>query len=553
MMDLIKSISKNEWRFVFWLVLAMLLITGLPYLYGYLSAPPGFVYTGLHALSPGDIPIYYSYINQVSQGELLVKNLFTTEPQTLGTFNVWWVLVGGLAKFFNLSIILVFQLVRLITIPIFIFFAYLFIAYFFSNPLQRKVALVFLLFSSGIGVYFASSIDLIDLQGTLSYWWPIDLWLTESNTFNALYQTSHFVASITLTLLIFLLMFLAFERSKLSYAVWAGVLSLAYFNFHPYYFPVIFGVLGLYLLLLIFQAQRLLWRQISYLALVFLISLPSVIYHIYLIFNSSVIAQRALQNVTLISPPIFIFLGYGFLWLGFGLGLLFLVKKQALNNKFVFLLFWLGVNVALIYSPFPFHSRYTQGLHIILVLFTVAGLFYCFDWLKQKLNPKVFDFWVNNPVLLGLLFLILFSPSTLYSVLRDIYFFSVQTEGVKTKLYLPQGVLEAIDWLGQQPPGQVVLAADIPSKFTPGFSGQTVYLAHAHETLFFDAKTSYALLFFADNKNEQIKINFLNDEKIDYILYSDYEKALGSFNPSTKDYLKLVFDSAQAQVYQVIR
>ncbi len=553
MKELIKSISKKEWWLIFSASIVMILITGVPYLFGYLTADFNMIYNGLHSLSPGDFPVYYSYINQVKEGNFLVKDLFTSEVQGGGTFNIWWVAVGLLAEIFNLPIILAFQLSRLLMIPVFIFVAYLFISYFFADKIKRKISLIFLLFSSGIGFFFAGQLNKIDFSGTKTYWWPIDLWLTEANTFNALYQTSHFIVSITLTILIFLLTIIAFEKRKFSYAVVSGILALFYFNFHPYYLPIIFGVLGIHLLILSWQAGTILWRQAGYLITIFLISLPSVIYHFWLVKIDPVVGQRALQNVTLISPPIFLFIGYGFLWLGFILGLFFSLKNKKLNNRLIFLLVWLGLNLALIFSPFPFQSRYTQGLHLVLVIFTVIGLFDFAEYLKIKLKPKAFNFWINNPALLILLFIILFCPSTLYSLFRDFYYFIYKPGEIKIELYLPNDVFTAIKWLGQQPKNQLVLGADIPSKFIPGFSGQTVYSAHAHETLFFYSKVAYLIWFFADNKNNEAKIRFLKKQGIDYVFYSDYEKQLGNFDPADKDYLKLVFSLPQAQIYQVIK
>jgi len=63
MKELINSIAKKEWRFIWLMAVVIMVLTGLPYLLGYLMAPPGATYDGLHSLSPGDIPIYYSYIN----------------------------------------------------------------------------------------------------------------------------------------------------------------------------------------------------------------------------------------------------------------------------------------------------------------------------------------------------------------------------------------------------------------------------------------------------------------------------------------------------------
>ncbi|MBI3290903.1 hypothetical protein HYZ76_01315 [Candidatus Falkowbacteria bacterium] len=550
MKKLIKLISIKEWRFIIALSAATVILTGLPYVFGFLTSPPDAVYNGLHALSPGDIPVYYSYINQVRSGDFFVKNLFTSEPQAIGTFNAWWFLVGIFAEFFNLPTILAFQLFRLLLIPVFVVTAYLFIVFFFKEEIKRKVCLIFLLFSGGIGFYFSGIVDRLDILDQVSYSWPIDLWLTESNTFNILYQTSHFIASITLTIWIFLLMILAFRLDKVSYAVISGFLGLFYFNFHPYYFPAVFGVLGLYLFVLMIQKSKFLWRGASYLLLAFTISLPSALYHFYLIAKSPVIGQRALQNVTEISPPIFVLLGYGFLVAGFFLGLYFLFRNKKFNTGHVFLVIWLLVNLGLVYSDFPFHSRYTQGINVVLVIFTVIGLFSLRDLLEIRLKPKVFDFWVNNPALLFLLFIFVFGTASLYSLSRDYYYFYFKPGQTYDSLYLSQDFMAAMSWLSDKPKSEVVLGAPLPSYFIPAFSGHPVYAAHGHETLFFYSKIVYVDNFF-QTKSDQVRRNFLGRESIKYLLYTKHEKKLGDFDPAGQDYLELVFDRPQAKLYRV--
>src|SRR3989338_4830610 len=550
MKALLKTITTSEWRFVCWLTLAVLALTGLPYLYGSWSAPAGTTYDGLHALAPGDVPVYYSYLYQIKAGEVLVKDLFTDEPQPLGTFNVWWFLVGTVARWLNLSPPLAFQLSRLLMIPVFTAVAYVFLSYIFSERAQRQLALVFLLFSSGLGVYAAGLLKVASVTDAETYRWPIDLWITEAVTFNALYQTPHFIASLTLMLLIFLLTLLAWERHRVSYAVVGGLLALFYFNFHPYYWPVIFGVLGLYLAIKTWQAKKILWWQAGYLGLVFLISLPSIAYHVWLLSSSPVIGQRALQNVTAISPWPFVLIGYGLLWPGLIVGVFYAWKKQHMNHQLQFLLVWFVVAVALIYSPLPFHSRYTQGLHVVLVTFTVVGLSGIWDDCRLRLTPGRFDFWFRNPTLWLLLFLGFFGASNLYSVARDLYYFSAKPAVVEPIFYLPNDAVVAMSWLGGQPAG-TVLAAEIPSKFLPGFSGHVVYAAHDDETLYFEAKQPLVFWFYADNKNDQAKQRFLLDRQISYVFYSAYERELGSFNPAGKDYLELVFDTPTAQIYRV--
>ncbi|MBN1779381.1 MAG: hypothetical protein JW816_04150, partial [Candidatus Buchananbacteria bacterium] len=398
MKKILETITQKEWQFVLWLIIIMIIITSLPYLVGYLSAWPGYVYNGLHSLSPGDIPVYYSYIYQVSHGQWLAKDLFTSEVQTVGTFNVWWFLVGGLAYLLHLSAPAAFHLSRILTIPILLVVVYLFISYFLAEQRQRKLAMLFLLFASGLGFFFAGPINQLDLTYTQAYWWPIDLWLTEAVTFNVLYQSSHFIVSLVLMLLIFLLILLAFDQNKFRYAFWGGVLALIYFNFHPYYLPSMLATLGVYWLYLSVRSGRILWQKLWYLIPVGIFSLVDAIYHFWLITAQPVIGLRALQNVTVISPIIFVVIGYGALWVGFLAGLVALFKKKQIA-KYSFLLIWFLVNIFFIYSPFPFHSRYVQGMHIVLVIFTVVGIFSIVDFYQKRWPSKKFDFWFNNTAL----------------------------------------------------------------------------------------------------------------------------------------------------------
>jgi len=551
MKKLLETISKDEWRFVFWLAIILVILTGIPYLFAYLMTKDGMVYNGIHALSPGDVAVYYSYINQIKDGHYFFKDLFTSEPQSLATFNVWWFLVGWLARFFNLSVVFAFQLSRLLMIPVLVITAYLFISYFFIEKIKRKTAAIFLFFSSGLGFYFAPFVPSFFSDQSTTMWWPTDLWISESITFNAIYQSSHFIASLVCTLLIFLLMLLAFEKKIFLYSVLTGLLTLFYLNFHPYYAPVVYGVLGFYVLYLFFKEKKILWLPVFYLIILFLISFPSVAYHYWLIAKSPVISLRSLQNVTLISPFIFVLAGYGFLVVGAIIGLIFLIKNKQIEDKFIFLFLWLSVNIFLIYSPFPFHSRYTQGLHVVLVIFTVYGLFSLKNYLFLKLSPDRYKWLASHKLFWPIFFVPLFFLSILFLIGRDYYYFSTQLPKTGEYLYISNDVMEAYKWLDCQESGKIILAADFTAKFIPGFSGQTVYTGHGQETLFFLTKNFWLNWFFYNDEQSESKKTFLIKNNIDYVFFGKHEKELGSFTPADKDYLELVFDSLNAKIYRV--
>lgn len=553
MKELIKSISKNEWRFVAVMALVMIVLVGLPYFYAFLRTPAGTIYNGLNSLTSGDNPIYYSWIEQNSRGEIFMKDPFTNEPQAVGLFNIFWFSVGLLSRIFNLSPIFAFHLSRLLLAPIFIFVAYVFISLFFPEATWRKTALIFLLFTSGIGAYFIAPLSFFDLSDKVGFWSPTDLWVPESITFLSLYKTPHFIASLIFMILIFLLMILSFSRKRLSYSIFAGFLALIYFNFHPYYIVTIFGSLGLYLLVLIFKEKKILYPQVGYYLLFIVLSSPSIFYHFWLLQNSPIMSWRNFQNVTLSPPFIFILIGYGFLWLLAGGGVFFLIKYKKFNNYFLFLIVWLLFSIFLVIFPNQYQSRYTQGLHFSLVIFSIIGYYGLREMILKKINLEKHGLWFDNRPLLAVLFILLLAISNIFNLFRDFYYFTFQPPPVKDYFYLPKEVVAAMKYLRQLPAGQTILAHPFDSFFIPGFSGQTVYAAHGIETINYEAKLPYLFWFFSSDKQAQKKYQFLINENIDYVFFRNQEKNLGLFNPDSKDYLKLVYQNLTVSVYQVIK
>jgi len=173
-------------------------------------------------------------------------------------------LVGNLAKIFNWSVIFSFHFIRLFLTPVFVVAVYIFFTLFFRESKERKLALIFLLFSDGVGAYFIAPFSLLDFSGQPGFGTPNDIWVPESITFLSLYKTPHFIASLILMILIFLLMLLAFEKKQFRYSFGAGILAAIYFNFHPFYIPLIFGTLFFYLTILIFKAKKILWFEVSH-------------------------------------------------------------------------------------------------------------------------------------------------------------------------------------------------------------------------------------------------------------------------------------------------
>ncbi len=541
MKKLWQSISISEWKMVVALTVILIVVTTLPFVIGFLHTPADTSFNGLHALSYGDGPVYYSYIRQISSGENVIKDNFTSEPQYIGTFNAWWWMVGVFNRAIGDHVIIVFQLARILMIPIFAASMYLFVSYCMPLPRQRLYALVFIFFSAGVGLYAAPIVDQWHIADIIPYHWPIDLWIAEAITFNAVFHSSHFIASITCMILIFLLFLISNETKKIAPVLIAGAIALFFFNFHPYYAPVVALVIGGYTATISLIERRIAWRSLWSGALIGGIGLPSILYHVWLIMHEPVIGIRAAQNITLNSPWPYVIIGFGFLLPGAILGIWMIARRKIWNPGLILITIWGAVNGILMFAPTPFQSRYTQGTHIVLSILSVYGLYWLYEMAMQKLPRRVAIFWVQNPILWGVMFVILYMPSTLYSLTRDVYYFWAVPRSIQGFFYVPHDLTDAGVWLNKNSDTAtpVVLGSELGSRFLSLNTGAKFYLAHGHETIEYKQKLSRVQNIFRGEVDKKDLLQWLQKNNITYILLSENEKKWGA-SPEYFDRVLLV-------------
>lgn len=546
--DLIKSINKKEWYFLIAITLFVIFLTTAPYLYGWYQTPENYVYTGLHSLTPGDIHVYFSYIEQVKNGHLVFEDLYTSEAQSRLMANGFWLAVGLFAKFTGLSNIIAFHITRIILIPFFLFLLYLLASYFWADKTWRKICFIFFTFASGLG--FAIS-GLIDESVYRKGWynWPLDLWAPENNNLLTMFQSPHLILSMIFLILVFFLMFFSFDKNKIKYSLAAGIIALLLFEFHPFHAPTIFAVLGAYALVQFIIHKEIIFSYLKHLLIFSAISLPSVLYWLWLTRSDYITQIRAYQNICL-SPALWVTLfSYGFILILAIMAIFSLFKKHKLENINIFLIVWLVVQFALLYSPFNFQRRLMQGLQIPMILLAVMGLFFIYSYLREKMPAKRFDFWINNKYLAIILFILLFGSSHIFNWARE---FSIVVNKTHPVLYISNDTIAAFDWFKQNTqPSQVILTDFYNGNLIPGRIGHKVFLGHGVETLFFNSKFEQVNWFFKTNNFDPKKHQFLKDNNISYIFYTDQLKTMGNFKPSEKDYLELVYAQGDVDIYKV--
>lgn len=571
---ILKSINRQEWKKIFWFSIAVIFITAIPFIYGCFHTPFGKVQSGIFSLTPVDMNVYYSYLEQAKQGRIVFADLFTSEAQSPLIFNIFWLGVGFVGKIFRLNSIIAFQFARIFLIPVFIITAYVFISYFFIDKTKRQTALIFILFSSGVGAILAPILEKFVYETYGYYHWPLDMWVPESTTFLTLFHMPHFIASLALIILIFLFTLLAWENNSpadkgsasrrkgvgLKYELYAGLCALILFQFHPFHIPTVFGVLGGYFIFLCLINKKILFSKSRSLVILFLFTLPNLIYHLYILQNP-IIKQRAMQNVCLTPAWWLSLIGFGFLVPSALMGVYYILTKtrkrentKTLNEKYYFLVIWLIVQAVLIYSPTVFQRRMSEGLHIVLCILAVIAVFGLIKNARQKINPnkldKIIIYIYSNKILLIIIFAIFFSFSNMLNIARDIAYY--KNENIL--FYLPAEKKDSFEWIKKNTGNSAVfLSHATTSNFIAGNTGRFIYAGHGTETLFFEKKQEKIKWFFGEEDDDQKKIEFLKSNNINFIYYSDWEKiySKNNINFAEKKYLELVYKNNLVEIYKV--
>ncbi|MDD5039548.1 MAG: hypothetical protein PHY34_00170 [Patescibacteria group bacterium] len=536
--QLIQSISKREWIFIAVIACATIVITAAPYLYGYFTRPTGMVYTGLHHLTPGDTNVFLSMIEQVKQGHAVFLNLYTGEAQSRIFINPLWLSVGLFAKAFDMPNLLALHIARSILIAVFIFVVYLFIAYVIRHQRWRVWVLILIVFSSGLGVFFNPF--LFDPNNIEEH--PTDIWVPESITFLTLYHTPHIIASLTLIVLVFLLMLLAFDTNRVSYSVAAGIANLFLTWFHPFNAPTIALTLAIFICVQCIRSRTVLWQYLKHGVVLALFTVPPVLY-LYLISRADwVIRNWSAQNI-LNSPSIWMYLiGFGLLLPLAAVGAWKLRGKP--TSRHIFVLSWIAATMALVYFPVAFQRRMIEGFHIPLSILAFIGVASVVSVISRKRGSDSMA-----PVIV-LIVLFVFLPLTNAQIVgQDIHLYQTKKA---LPYYLTEQEVEAMHWLrdhvGER---EVIFSSYYMGNFIPAYSGRVVWVGHGPQTINLQEKFTASEWFWQDDTDSTGKKQFLNEQNIAYVFYGQKEKESGSYDPDTKAYLEAIFRNRDVSIYRV--
>ncbi len=451
-----------------WAIIIVLL-SSLPYIWGYFITPSGYSFTGLtHNIDDG--AVYLSWMRQAADGHFFQRNLFTSEAQPARQFNVLFLAMGWCAAIGHLPLIVIFHLFRIVLGIALILCLWQFSKLFLSDESSRRIFIPLVGLSAGIGWMFPNASAPTG---------PVDTWQPEAITFLSIYLNPLFLAGLLLMVGALYWLELARREGRAKYAAYAGLHLLLLGNVHTY---DVLTVACIWLCLLIYQfiskqSRIELWRTVKLSALAALIALPSTVYQFWVYAGDPIYRARA--NTPISSPPLASFiLGYGLGLVGAIAAVWMLKKDKPINSAVSLPIVWSVVGFAIPYIPIAQQRKLVMGLHIPLCILCAYAICLLLSKIPRTLSRATLALIIAVTAISNVNFTV--NDMTLLTQGRTVTHYPA---------YLSHHQIAAMRYLRQHArPDDTIFAPPTFSLFVPACTADQVCYGHWSETPGYSAK-----------------------------------------------------------------
>lgn len=540
------QITAAEWRFV-WLIIAVVMaLTTLPYLFGWLTTPPGKHFMGLML----NVPDHGQYLSwwRAFQSDFLISNKMTPEPNQPMFFNLLWWVLAQVSRFTGLSSAGAYQILRFgAGIALLIAF-YRLAAVFFADIARRRTAFLLVAFSSGFGWLLVVIKYLFPAVGLV---YPLLLYNAESNYFLSLLGYPHFALAGACMAVIFEFIYRGSRSGQMRHFLIAGGWALLLGWTHAYDLLIIYFVTGVYFLALWISKRAFPKQFFRGFIVVGLMSGWAALYS-FLLTTLDPLWKEVLdqfENAGVYTPlPPFLFFLFGVPLFLAAAALVVWFRQKRWTDERLFIASWFLMGFALLYIPTDFQIHMLNSWQIPLMFLATM---YLYDVIVPAVQRRI-----GEKRLLGLrparwlpaLLLVLVIPTNLYLIAWRFVDLSRYTY----PYYLEQDYMRALDWLRENSdPQEVVLASLEIGQYIPGVSGNNTFLAHWANTVNYFDKVQRVDGFYAANAPAEYRLDTVRQFHVDYVLYGPAERQIGSYNPSGLPWLEPVFETPLVTVYRV--
>lgn len=424
-------------------VAAVLLATNVPYLYRLAATPPGFRMLGSNFRNLGDIYTYIAWMKQAEQGHDLFVLLYDPAPQPRVLFLPLFLLLGRIARFTSLDLMLLLHAARVGASLLLLLAARRFCR--MAPPIERGIAFALLCFATGLPGIFPEACPVSSMFDSplAAVAWPAILFGGER--------------------------WLSCLRGAAAMpALATGAMTALLLLVHPYDAVSLAAMMAL-------TAAWAAWRgsvasAVRRLALAALPALPAAVIVAWSLLGNPSLRSWAETARTSVHWQLLSFAGLPLLALaGWRAGRRDPVRAPGTT----LLLLWVASSLLLMFLPVPSQRRYVQGMMAPLALLAAQGhaALRAAGW-RRPAGYLVAGSFAGSIVMLALDVLL---PAS-----------AAEARGLRASLppiprYLPRIVVEDIAALEPLPPG-LVMAPEGLDLFVPPFSGRQMFAGHLDQT-----------------------------------------------------------------------
>lgn len=542
--------SASEKRFLFLITIGLLLVTSIPYVYGYLTTPPDQWFSGV-VYNVHDTAQYFSWMRESGRA-LFIENKLTSEPNEPIYLNLHWWIPGRLAAILGLSLPQVYQLFRLFSVLLAVVAGYAFCARLFTDRARRRFAFLLMTLTSGLGWVWVVKKYLLH-HPEVDF--PRDVYTLAGNSFWVMMGAPHLTFALALTLLVLALALEGHRQRRFAISLGAGFLAFFLGMGHIYDLVTVWAVLGVFGLLVTLR-DCWSWRTFWRLFVVVLLSAPTALYWGWVSSDANPMWKQALAQydnlgVFTPDPPHLILL----------LGLTFIialttfkgiVPLQEQSDQQLFIKSWFGVTLLLVYLPLRFRIMLLTGYQLPMATLATIGLFdHILPWLQERLPANQLGHYLSRERLgrwVPVLFLLAVIPTNLYLLGWRV----IDLNRHDYPFYLYRDDVAALRWLEEHTdPSDVVLSSFTIGHYVPGLAGNKAFLSNAVMTMDSHRKEAMVGDFFDPATSDDERRALIHKYGIRYIFYGEAERAVGGYDPGESSLFTEVFTSPRVKIYAV--
>ncbi len=559
----------RETRWAFGVAIAVMAVTMLPYLFGamLIGAAPARGWFSWLGYNLDDSCVYLAWMRQAADGSFFQRNLFTTDPQLGHQFSLFFLLLGNVARFAHLPLLLVYQVARLLLGVAFLRAVWWLIRMLVAEGRARRAAFLLVCLSAGLG-WLPGQWRHSGLNS------PVDVWQPESITFLCLYQSPLFLVSLLLMVGVLGWLLVAERTGSWRAALAAGCCGLLLGNIHTYDVITVGAVWAGYLVVRAILRRRVDAAGLGRAVLVGALTAVSSGYMFYLVKTEAVFAKR--MAVETLSPPFMLYvLGYGLLPLLAAVAAATKGGRSAIGaprapmlgepgsaqpdapgptvqeesgrawrgvGSVAFPVTWAVVNVAVAYLPVPYQRKMLMGAHLPIAMLAGVGLWTLLS--KAPERARGIALWAAV-IVLGLTnvrFMLRdagnFQTNRGQSHIQRPYMYSGEVAALEwVREHTAAGVaIQPLPWIALSPEGRVGFVDTTVACFTPGLTGHPVNAGHWGETPDFAGTMGSWVRFLSGRRSPEERAEQLRQSGVRYVIFT--QKHDDELTPETRSALE---------------